>query len=226
MKNTKNYNERQIIMKRIIALATTLVLILMFAGCGVDSTGGQSEAETKTTSTSASETADTTTAKNNDTDNSGKTLVAYFSATGTTKGVAELIANVEGADIYEITAAQPYTSDDLNYNDSNSRATKEQNDKTVRPKIGSKKANLDGYDTVFIGFPIWRGEEPRIMDTFVESYDFTGKTIIPFCTSGSSPIDTAAGNLKTNAKSGDWKDGRRFSAETSQADIKEWLNTI
>lgn len=127
-------------MKRIIALTTALVLIIMFVGCNANNNASQTDAETKAAaSTSASKVSDKTTAKSKDTDNSGKTLVAYFSATGTTKGVAELIANVKGADIYEITAAKPYTSEDLDYNNSDSRATKEQNDDTARPEIGSKK---------------------------------------------------------------------------------------
>lgn len=219
-------------MKKIIALLTAIVLILAFAGCTASDSGSQAETQadqtTKTSaSTNASEAskADDTTAENQ-TGNSGKTLVVYFSATGTTKGVAEQIASVTGAETYEITAAQPYTSEDLDYNDNNSRSTKEQNDKTVRPEIGSEKINLDGYDRIFIGFPIWWGEEPRIMDTFVESYDFNGKTVIPFCTSGSSSIDNAAENLKANAGSGDWKDGKRFSAGASRAEIEEWIKSL
>ena len=158
-----------------------------------------------------------------DTESSGKTLVVYFSATGTTKGVAEQIASIANADIYEITAAQPYSSDDLNWNDSNSRTTIEQNDKTVRPVIGSEQANLDGYDTIFIGYPIWWGEEPRIMDTFVESYDFTGKTMIPFCTSGGSGIGASGDNLKANAGTGNWLEGERLS---SSSDIEGWIKGL
>ena len=99
-------------------------------------------------------------------------LVVFFSATGTTKGIAEKIAAIEDADIYEIKAAEEYTSDDLNWNDSNSRSTKEQNDPSVRPEIGSDTVSLEGYSKIYIGYPIWWGEEPRIMDTFVESCDF------------------------------------------------------
>ena len=214
-------------MKKIIALTTALVLIIMFAGCNANNSASQTDAETKAAaSTSASKASDKTTSKSKDTDNSDKTLVAYFSATGTTEKIAKLIADCENADIYQITAAKPYTSEDLDYNNSDSRTTKEQNDDTVRPEIGSKKLNLDGYDTIYIGFPIWWGEEPRIMDTFVESNDFNGKTVIPFCTSGSSPIDTAEKNLKSNANGGDWKDGRRFSAETDKDEIQKWLKTL
>ncbi|MBR6407052.1 MAG: flavodoxin [Clostridia bacterium] len=152
-----------------------------------------------------------------------KTLVVYFSATGTTKGVAEQIASVTGADIYEITAAQTYTADDLNWNDSESRTTKEQNDKSVRPAIGSDTTSLDDYSVIFIGYPIWWGEEPRIMDTFVESYDFSGKTVIPFCTSGGSGIGSSGTNLEANAGSGNWLEGKRLSGSS---DIAGWVDGL
>lgn len=224
---------------------TATIFIFMLAGCTASDTGSQSATQAQQTtkaeasanaseaaddkaeaSAKASEAADDTTAKKNDSGNSGKTLVVYFSATGNTKGIAEQIAGVTGADTYEIKAAQPYTSEDLNYNDSNSRSTKEQNDKTARPEIGSEKTDLAGYDKIYIGFPIWWGEEPRIMDTFAESYDFSGKTMIPFCTSGGSGIDNAAESLKTTAGSGDWKEGKRFSADASESEIKDWINTL
>ena len=138
-------------------------------------------------------------------------LVAYFSATGTTKGVAERIASVTGGDLYEILAAEPYTEADLNYNDNSSRSTTEQNDKSVRPKIGSEDISLEGYTTIYLGFPIWWGEEPRILDTFVEKYNFDGITVIPFCTSGSSGIGRSGSNMEELAGSGTWLQGERFS---------------
>ncbi len=225
-------------MKKVIALLTAVVFILALAGCAAGNNASQTEAETKAVETKAAQTTKTeaaTTASeapaatdetktvSSDTESSGKTLVVYFSATGTTKGVAEQIASIANADIYEITAAQPYSSDDLNWNDSNSRTTIEQNDKTVRPVIGSEQANLDGYDTIFIGYPIWWGEEPRIMDTFVESYDFTGKTMIPFCTSGGSGIGASGDNLKANAGTGNWLEGERLS---SSSDIEGWIKGL
>ena len=203
-------------MKKIIALLTVLTFILALAGCGANQKNSQNEA----TKSKASETKAETTTEQNKTDNSGKTLVVYFSATGNTKAVAEKIAEYTKADIYEITAKVPYTDTDLDYDNSDCRATKEQNDKTVRPEIGSKKLNLDGYDTIYIGSPIWWGEEPRIMDTFVESYDFSGKTMIPFCTSGGSDIGSSGDNLKANAKSGDWKQGERLD---SSSDIEAFV---
>ncbi len=153
-------------------------------------------------------------------------LVVYFSATGTTKGVAEKIASVTGADIYEITPAQPYSSDDLNYHDNNSRTTKEQNDKSVRPEIDGSIENWDQYSIVFLGHPIWWGEEPRIMDTFTESYDFSGKTVIPFCTSGSSGVGSSDDNMKANAGTGAWLDGTRFSGSVSEEEIRAWVNGL
>ena len=211
-------------MKKAIALLAIIVLTLAFASCGANQNNSQNETTTssETTSSKSSKATEETTTEKNKTDNSGKTLVVYFSATGTTKAVAEKIAEYTKADIYEITAKVPYTDADLDYNDSESRTTKEQNDKTVRPEISSKKLNLDGYDTIFIGFPIWWGEEPRIMDTFVESYDFSGKTMIPFCTSGGSGIGSSGDNLEANAKSGDWKQGERLN----DADIKSWLDSL
>ena len=153
-------------------------------------------------------------------------LVAYFSATGTTKGVAERIASVTGGDLYEILAAQPYTEADLNYNDNSSRSTSEQNDKSARPEIGSDDSSLEGYTTIYLGFPIWWGEEPRILDTFVEKYNFDGITVIPFCTSGSSGIGRSGTNLAENAGSGNWLDGQRFGAGTASEEIQSWIDSL
>jgi len=156
----------------------------------------------------------------------GGTLVVYFSATGTTKGVAEKIASITGADTYEIKAAQEYTDADLNWNDSDSRSTKEQNDSSVRPEIGSDAVSLDGYTTIYIGYPIWWGEEPRIMDTFVESHSFDGITMIPFCTSSSSGIGRSGQNLADNAGTGTWLDGKRFGAGASEDEIRSWIEGL
>ena len=153
-------------------------------------------------------------------------LVVFFSATGTTKGIAEKIAAIEDADIYEITATQEYTSDDLNWNDSNSRTTKEQDDPSVRPEISSDTVSLEGYSRIYIGYPIWWGEEPRIMDTFVESYDFEDIIMIPFCTSASSGIGRSGKNLAENAGSGNWLDGQRFGADASEEDLQSWIEGL
>ena len=213
---------------RLFTILTALVMLFSLAACNSAPSGSEAQqnttaAETKATDATQTETVANTTEATKANTNGAKTLVVYFSATGTTKGVAEQIAEAVNADTYEILAAQPYTADDLNWNDSNSRTTKEQNDKAVRPEIGSDAVSLDGYSTVFIGYPIWWGEEPRIMDTFVESYDFSGKTMIPFCTSASSPLGTSASNLHALAPDAVWKDGRRFAAGTSRETIEAWL---
>lgn len=155
-----------------------------------------------------------------------KVLVVVFSATGTTKGVAEKIAAIENADLYEIKAAREYTAADLNWNDRNSRSTIEQNDKSARPEIGSERISLEGYEKIYVGFPIWWGEEPRIMDTFVESYDFGNIKMIPFCTSSSSGIGRSGKNLEENAKSGTWLDGKRFPGGVSESELRSWIDSL
>ncbi len=120
-----------------------------------------------------------------------KRIAVYFSRTGNTEKIAEYLIDLTGADSYVIQAAVPYTDEDIEYNNSSCRANQEQNDKTVRPEIAEPISSLDSYDTVFLGYPIWWGQEPRIIDTFLESYDFSDKTVIPFCTSASSGISTS-----------------------------------
>ena len=206
-------------MKKIIALLIAVLLVFGLTACG----GGAESAEenaAETTESSSEETA----AEEPQTDTG--VLVVYFSATGTTKGVAEKIASVTGADLYEIKAAQEYTAEDLDWNDSDSRTTHEQNDPAVRPEIGSDPVSLEGYSTIYIGFPIWWGEEPRIMDTFVESYDFDGITMIPFCTSSSSGIGMSGKNLESNAGSGKWLDGQRFSGSVSEDELQTWIEGL
>lgn len=153
-------------------------------------------------------------------------LVVVFSATGTTKGVAEKIAAIEDADLYEIIPAEPYSDADLNWNDSNSRTTKEQNDSSVRPGIASETIDLSRYSRIYVGYPIWWGEEPRIMDTFVESYDFGDATVIPFCTSGGSGIGRSGKNLAENAGSGNWLDGARHSGSISEDELRSWIDGL
>ena len=155
-----------------------------------------------------------------------ETLVVVFSATGTTKGVAEKIAKITNADFYEIIPKEPYSDADLNWNDKNSRTTIEQNDTSSRPEIGSEKISLEGYKTIYIGYPIWWGEEPRIMDTFVENYSFDGITMIPFCTSGSSGIGRSGKNLAENAGSGNWLDGDRLQGSISESDLQAWIDGL
>lgn len=151
--------------------------------------------------------------------------VVVFSATGTTKGVADKIATLAGADMIEIVPAQPYSTEDLNYNDSGSRTSKEQNDPDARPEIAGE-ISLDGYATVYLGYPIWWGKAPRILSTFVESHDFTGITVIPFCTSGSSDIGQSDDTLAEQAGSGNWLQGKRFPGSVTDADLEKWINEL
>ena len=154
------------------------------------------------------------------------TLVIYFSCTGTTKGVAEKLANVTGADLYEIIPAVPYTEEDLNYNDRSTRASSEQDHPDTRPEIGGEDVDLTGYKTVYLGYPIWWGKEPRILCTFVESHDFTGMTVIPFCTSGSSGIGGSGSDLEKLAGTGTWLDGERHSGDISEDELKDWVEGL
>ena len=219
------------IMKKAIAILLSLTMILGLAACG--NSASQTE-QPSTEDTSVESKADTEYAENGtdmeNTDNQDvqnhKALVAYFSATGTTKGVAEHIANGLNADIYEIVPEEPYTDADLDYNDNNSRTTIEMNDPDARPVISGSVENMEQYDTVFIGYPIWWGEAPRIASTFMESYDFSGKTIVPFCTSGGSGIGSSASNLERLTSGATWLDGRRLNGSDSQDTVMEWVNSL
>lgn len=205
-------------MKKMISILLTLCLIIGLTACS----GGTSEEPAEPENEAVKEQIE-----EESTDMSEKrTLVVYFSATGTTKGVAEKIAAVTGADTYEIKAAQEYTDADLDWHDSDSRTTHEQNDETARPEIGSEPVSLDGYSTIYIGYPIWWGEEPRIMDTFVEAYDFDGITMIPFCTSGGSGIGRSGKNLEENAGSGTWLEGERLGSNASEDELKSWIEGL
>ena len=242
-------------MKRILSIIMATFLLASLAACGnnskTETNGTQTVTEeqkkpaesTAQTASKAAQAAETVTeapasaaekapeteapaAETPATETHSDVLVAFFSATGTTKGVAERIASVTGGDLYEILAAEPYTSDDLNYNDSSSRSTKEQNDKNVRPEIGSEDISLEGYTTIYLGFPIWWGEEPRILDTFVEKYSFDGITVIPFCTSGGSGIGRSGPNMEALAGTGTWLDGQRFDGNVSEAELQSWIEGL
>ena len=153
-----------------------------------------------------------------------KILVAYFSATGNTKSVAEKLATVINADLFEIVPEQLYTSEDLNWQNDKSRSSVEMGDKSSRPKISSKIDNLSQYKIVFVGSPIWWGREPSIMDTFIESYDFTDKTVIPFVTSGSSGIGDYGANLQSLAPGAKTLTGKRFPNDVTAEELKTWAD--
>lgn len=151
-----------------------------------------------------------------------KTLVAYFSASGVTARVAKEIAEAVGADLYEIRPTQPYTSADLNWTDKQSRSSVEMNDPSSRPAIAQPVADIAQYDTILVGFPIWWYVEPRIVDTFVESYDFSGKTMIPFATSGGSGIENAEKSLQAHCSKAIWAKGRLLNG----TDASSWAKHI
>ena len=151
-----------------------------------------------------------------------KTLVAYFSASGITAKVAKKMAEAIGADLFEIKPETPYTGADLNWQNKNSRSSVEMNDRSSRPAIAVKAADMSQYDVVFVGFPVWWYREPSIIDTFMESYDFAGKTVIPFATSGGSGLGDSAANMQKLAKGAKVVNGKRFSGNASAAELKAW----
>ena len=153
-------------------------------------------------------------------------LVAYFSATGTTKALAEYAADILGADLYEIVPEVPYTDDDLDYNNNSSRANQEQSSATARPAISGGVSNMEDYDVVLLGYPIWHGQAPKVISTFLEGYDFTGKTIVPFCTSHSSGIGSSDTNLHALAPVADWCSGRRFAGGAAREAMEEWIGGL
>ena len=158
-----------------------------------------------------------------------KALVVYFSATGNTKAVAETLAGLQGADIYEIVPEQPYTDEDLNYNDRTTRATAEQNDPDARPAIQGSMTDFEQYEVVYVGYPIWWGDMPRILYTFFDTYDFSGKTIAPFCTSGGSGLSGTPGTIAELESGATVLDGLHVSdstADSSESSVSQWLADI
>lgn len=153
-------------------------------------------------------------------------LVAYFSATGSTRGVAEHIADIVGADLFEIVPEEPYTGADLDYRDASSRANREQDDPAARPAIHGEVEDMGQYGVVFLGYPIWHGQAPKIISTFLEGCDLSGKTVIPFCTSGSSGIDGSEGALNALAPQARWRSGERFDAGASREAVKDWVDGL
>lgn len=203
-------------MKKITSLLLAFFCTANLTACAADTGNAQAAVPDTISAVTQSATENETTG--------GKTLVAYFSATGTTKQIAEQIGTQTGAELYEITPEVPYTSADLNYGNSSSRTTVEQNDSSARPAIFGGVENMEQYDVVFLGYPIWHGQAPRIISTFLESYDFSGKTIVPFCTSHSSGIGSSDTNLHGLCPDTvTWLAGERFPAGASNDTIKEWI---
>ncbi len=228
-------------MKKITAVLLTLVMAVSLMACSGNTQTSETESSNpessqaeetsapesqETNSEAEGDTAQTNAAAGDTETEENKILVAFFSATNTTQGVAEQMADGLGADLYEIVPEEPYTDADLDYNDDNSRSTMEMNDPTVRPAISGSVENMEQYDLVFLGYPIWWGEAPRIVSTFMESYDFSGKTIVPFCTSGGSGIGSSAENLADLTDGAEWIPGQRLDGGSSQDEIMEWVNSL
>lgn len=213
-------------MQKITAVLLVFVLVFSLASCGGNSENNRASAgeNASTSAESASAATESETPENDAAEQ--KILVAYFSATGTTEGVAEQIAEGLSCNLYEITPQDPYTDADLNYSDTNSRTTSEMNDENARPAISGSVSDMAQYDVVFLGYPIWWGEAPRIISTFLESYDFTGKTIVPFCTSGSSGISSSVSSLKPLASGATWLEGQRFGGGASDETVMEWVRSL
>ena len=203
-------------MKKLTAVLLGLVLVFGLAACGGNDTA-------QTTAPTAGAAADA--ASNGAATDLGNTLVVYFSATGNTEEAANYIAEATGGDLFELEPADPYTSADLNWTDENSRVVYEHDNPDARDieLVSTAVENWDSYDTVFIGYPIWWGIAAWPVDTFVEANDFTGKTVIPFCTSSSSGIGDSGELLADLAGTGTWLAGERFSSGVTQEDVEEWL---
>lgn len=236
-------------MKKSICVLFSFMLLLIVAGCGnIAAEGGQesvseqpevqteqvignnresSETESQEPSESVSEQEqETATEQEQGTDMEQKILVVYFSATGTTEPLAEYAAEILNADLYEIVPEVPYTEEDLAYY-TNGRADQEQNDPSSRPALSGSVQNMEEYDMIVIGYPIWHGQAPRIISTFLESYDFSGKTMIPFCTSHSSGIGSSADNLhELCSDSVNWLEGKRFEAGTTKGTMENWIESM
>ena len=195
--------------RKIILSAFVLITLLILSGCSLKK---ENNIATNDNSNNMA----------NEVSTSSNSLVLYFSATGTTKAIAEQIASASNGDIIEIIPKVKYTSDDLNYN-SDCRANKEQNDPSARPEIEGS-IDVSKYDTIYLGYPIWWGKSPKIIFTLLDSYDFTGKVIIPFCTSGSSGISESVNELRSYNSKLNIKDGKRFSSSDSDEDIIYFIN--
>lgn len=217
-------------MKKIITMLLGLAMTAALTACAGNTAAEESQtaASVRETETSMPETDGESESLNASASEAEATnvLVAYFSATNTTRPLAEYVADGLAADLYEIVPEDPYEDADLDYNNDDSRSTIEMNDPASRPAIADAAANMEQYDIVFIGYPIWWGEAPRIVSTFMESYDFSGKTIIPFCTSGGSGIGSSGEHLQELTEGAAWIEGQRFGGGESHEDMMEWVNGL
>lgn len=222
--------------KGIIGIIVIIIIAVVgFGGYFLFSNNNKIKETKKSSSNNLKENENSKVNNNNQNDNSeektapnGKTLVVYYSATGSTKNVAEQISKNLNADLFEIVPEDIYTSEDLNWNNENSRVSREHNDESLRDvKLKNTKVdNWESYDTILIGYPIWWGVAAWPVDTFVKSNDFNDKTVIPFCTSASSGLGQSGDLLAKEANTGNWKDGHRFSSGASSSDIKTWTDNL
>ena len=205
-----------------------LALGMMAAAVGCSASQEEQQNQNNSSVQEDTQTEETNTEETDAAETEGKTLVAYYSATGNTKAVAEMIAETLGADTFEIIPAEPYTSEDLNWTDDSSRVSQKYSDPSLRTVelTADTVENWESYDTVFIGYPIWWGIAAWPVDSFVSANDFTGKTVIPFCTSSSSGLGESGQLLEKLAGSGDWQEGQRFRSGADEADVSKWLEDI
>ena len=218
--------------KKLLTLSLAAVMALSLAACGGNDSSDQSANQTQEEAAPPADTAENAVAPESSGDGAaaadGNVLVVYYSASGNTETAANYIAQATGGDIFEITPAEPYTSDDLNWTDENSRVSREHEDESLRDVelTTTEVENWDSYDTVFIGYPIWWGIAAWPVDGFVEANDFTGKTVIPFCTSSSSGLGESGSRLAELAGAGDWLEGQRFSSGATQVDVEAWVDGL
>lgn len=209
--------------------------ISILAGCSASKTTesntasstAQTEAESSAQAESNTEESVENTADKTDAE-TGKTLVVYYSASGNTERVAKAVAEAAGADLFEIVPTEPYTSDDLNWTNDDSRVSREHDDESLRDVelVSTEVENWDSYDTVLIGYPIWWGIAAWPTDGFVKANDFTGKTVIPFCTAASSGIGQSGKLLADLAGTGDWQEGKRFASGASDKEVADWVDEL
>lgn len=210
-------------MKKLFSLLLAAAMLLTLAACGTANTGGTvDEPKNNTAADTADPAPDDTTPEST----GGKVLVAYFSTTGHTKTIAEYLQTALDADLYEIVPQEPYTDADLDYNTDGCRANREQNDDSARPAISGGVEDMAGYDVVFIGYPIWWGQAPKIVYTFLESYDFSGKTIVSFCTSGCSGMGGEDILKAACSKETKWLPGKRLSSRESAVSVQKWVESL
>lgn len=218
-------------MKKLAALLLSVVLVLSLAACGSANKPASSTTQPETSApTEQPESSSTAPAESEPETQpeTGKTLVVYYSASGNTERVARDIAEAAGADLFEIVPTEVYTSEDLNWTNSDSRVSREHDDESLRdvPLTTTEVPDWDSYDTVFIGYPVWWGIAAWPVDTFVKNNDFTGKTVIPFATSSSSGMGQSGSLLADMAGTGEWQEGQRFSSGVSSDDVQSWVNGL